>query len=63
MFSRRDLPNRVTKVKDVSTAFLQSDPYPDGKVKYIWFRDPVTKLIKYYRQTGPIYGEAAAPVL
>ena len=51
------------QVKDASTAFLQSGPYPDGKVKYIWFRDPVSKLIKYYQQSGPIYGEAATPVL
>jgi len=63
LFSGRKLPNRVIKVKDVSTAFLQSDPYPDGKVKYIWFRHPDTRKIHYYRQTGPIYGEAAAPVL
>ena len=43
-------------IKDVSTAFLQSDSYPDGTIKYICFRDPVTSIWKYYRQSGPIYG-------
>ena len=49
-------------IKDISVAFLQSDPYPDGKVKYISFKHPVTYKWLYYRQTGPIYGEASAPV-
>ena len=58
-------PNRGTRriaIKDVRTAFLQSDKFPDDIVKYVCFRDPVTKVKEYYRQIGPIYGEAGAPV-
>ena len=62
LFRRRRLPTRVVWVKDISTAFLQSDKYGDGIYKYVSFKDPVTKKIEYYRQSGPIYGEASAPV-
>lgn len=58
-------PNRGTRrcaIKDVSTAFLQSNKYPEGLVKYICFKHPITGLWVYYRQSGPIYGEASAPV-
>jgi len=43
-------------MKDVSTAFLQSNKYPKGKVKYIAFKHPVTHKWIYFRQSGPIYG-------
>ena len=62
LLSRPNRGNRRIAVKDVRTAFLQSDKFPDHIVKYIKFRDPVTKVVEYYRQTGPIYGEAGAPV-
>ena len=62
LFSRRDNGSRTIKIKDVSTAFLQSKPYPNGKLKFIWFRHPITGRRHYYAQSGPIYGEAAAPV-
>ena len=58
-------PNRRGRrvaLKDVQTAFLQSHAYEDGMVKYVCFRHPVTGEWHYYRQTGPIYGEASAPV-
>ena len=57
-------PRRGTRciaTKDVSVAFLQSHGY-NGFFKYICFRDPVTGQMEYYRQSGPIYGEASAPV-
>ena len=54
---------RRIAVKDISTAFLQSHSYPDGKVKYCKYRDPIDGKVVYFRQTGPIYGEAAAPML
>lgn len=57
------LDRRRIAVKDISTAFLQSHSYADGKVKYCKYRDPVDRKIYYYRQSGPIYGEAAAPML
>ena len=53
---------RRVAIKDVSTAFLQSDPYPEDTVKYIKFKNPVNKQWEYYRQSGPIYGEDSAPV-
>ena len=56
--NRRD---RVLAVKDVSTAFLQSNKY-EGFVKYMSVKNPITGLWEYYEQSGPIYGEASAPV-
>jgi len=58
-------PNRGSRrvaIKDIATAFLQSNSYPPGVVKYICFVDPVTRVREYFRQSGPIYGEASAPV-
>ena len=52
--------DRRIALKDVSTAFLQSNKYPDGTVKYVSFKDPLTKSWKYYRQSGPLYGEKSA---
>jgi hypothetical protein len=51
---------RKIGVKDVSTAFLQADKYPDGTHKYINFKDPLTKEWRYFKQSGPIYGEISA---
>jgi hypothetical protein len=55
--------NRGTRriaLKDVSTAFLQSDKYPEGTKKYVCFKHPVTKRWIYYKQSGPLYGEKSA---
>ena len=55
--------NRGTRriaLKDVSTAFLQSNKYPEGTNKYVSFKDPLTKKWRYYRQSGPLYGEKSA---
>ena len=57
---RVDRGNRCIALKGVSTAFLQSNKYPDGTVKYVCFKDPLSKKWKYYRQTGPLYGEKSA---
>ena len=54
--------NRKLAVKDISTAFLQSDRYEGGMVKYVSVKSPITGEIEYYEQHGPIYGEASAPV-
>ena len=51
---------RRIALKDVSTAFLQSHQYPDGTVKYVSFKDPLTKKWNFYRQSGPLYGEKSA---
>ena len=58
-------PNRKGRrlaLKDVSTAFLQSLKYPEGMVKYLSMKHPITGEILYFKQNGPIYGEASAPV-
>ena len=55
--------NRGTRriaIKDVSTAFLQSNKYPEGTVKYVSFKCPLQNIWKYYRQSGPLYGEKSA---
>ena len=58
---RSNRQGRRIALKDVSTAFLQSQGY-DGFVKYVSFKHPVTGEWLYYEQSGPIYGEASAPV-
>ena len=58
---RSNRQGRRIALKDVSTAFLQSQGY-DGFVKYVSFKHPVTGEWIYYEQSGPIYGEASAPV-
>ena len=37
-----------TAITDVSTAFLQSESYPDEQVKYVSFENPFTCEINYY---------------
>ena len=60
---RRRRHGRALGIKDVSIDFLQADSYPDGTIRYICFRDPVTHVWNYYRQIGPtyVYGEVSAP--
>ena len=55
--------NRRICLKDVSTAFLRSKKFPEGKHKYICFKNPISHQWEYYKQTGPIYGEDSAPKL
>ena len=59
---RKNRGDRRLALKDVSTAFLQSNPYPDGKVKYLKMKNPFTAQWELWEQSGPIYGEASAPV-
>ena len=57
-------PNRRGRrmaLKDVSTAFLQSHKYGHGKYKFLSMKHPITGEMLYFRQDGPIYGEASAP--
>ena len=49
-------------LKDISTAFLQSTPYPEGQWKYCKYRCNITGEWKYYRQISSIYGEKSAPM-
>ena len=55
--------NRGTRriaIKDVSTAFLQSDKYAKGTVQYVCFKHPLTQQWRYFHQSGPLYGEKSA---
>ena len=59
---RKGRGNRRLAMKDICVAYLQSNPYPDGMVKYVCFKHPVTLEWQYFRQSGPIYGEASSAV-
>ena len=59
---RRARRGRKLAIKDVTTAFLQSISYPEGKKKYIRFKSPITGEWMWFEQSGPIYGENSAPV-
>ena len=60
---RPDRHFRSLCARDISTAFLQSMKYaPSEPARYAKFRDPTTGEFEYFRQSGPIYGEASAPI-
>ena len=59
--ARRRTLDRHICIIDITTAFLQSHSYPNGMVKYMSVRNPITSKWHYYEQSGPIYGEASAP--
>lgn len=47
---------------DISTAFLQSDLFPEGTPpRYLMLPDPVTGTNRYFRQLGVVYGSASSP--
>ena len=47
---------RVLSTRDVDTAFLQSEPFPETDVRYVRIRSPIDGKLRYYRQYKPIYG-------
>jgi len=61
-FFRPDRGTRRVAVKDVSVAFLQSNKYEAGTKKYISFKWPLTQQWRYFKQSGPIYGEPSAVI-
>jgi hypothetical protein len=57
-------PNRDTRrvaLRDIRTAFLQSDEYPPDLVKYLRMWNPITQSEEVFSQKGPLYGENSAP--
>jgi hypothetical protein len=52
---------RQISTRDVSTAFLQSDPFPDTDRRYLKVVNPIDGSIEYWRQLRPLYGEGSAP--
>ena len=59
---RRGRGDRRLAIKDARVAFLQSDKFPSHIVKFIVFVWPLTNEKRYFRQRGPCYGEASAPI-
>ena len=58
-------PNRDTRrvaIRDVKTAFLQSDEFPPHIVKYLRMLNPITLEYEHFKQKAPLYGEYSAPV-
>ena len=63
ILSKRNLTGTTrVSLRDISTAFLQSTPYPEGQWKYCKYRCNITGEWKYYRQISSIYGEKSAPM-
>ena len=60
-FFRTDRNVRRVAILDQSTAFLQSDKFPEHIKKYLLMRNPITLEWELFRQTGPLYGENSAP--
>lgn len=52
---------RELSTRDISTAFLQSTPFPETDRRYIKVKNPMTGLVEYWRQLRPLYGEGSAP--
>ena len=59
---RQGRGNRRLAIKDVRVAFLQSDKFPPHIVKFMVFTWPLTGEKRFFRQRGPCYGEASAPI-
>ena len=58
-------PNRGTRriaIRDVKTAFLQSDKFPPDVIKYMKMYSPLELKWEYFRQWGPVYGEYSGNV-
>ncbi len=52
---------RQISTRDVSTAFLQSDPFPETGRRYLKIVSPIDGSVAYWRQLRPLYGEGSAP--
>ena len=56
-------PSKYTLASlDVATAFLQSNPFTEGQVKYCKYTNPISNQLVYCMQFGPLYGERSAPI-
>ena len=63
LFLKPRKPGRAIAQLDVSTAFLQSDMFPeDAPPRYLMCKDPITGKRRFFRQYGVIYGSCSAPV-
>ena len=56
-------PGHTVMQVDIATAFLQSDPFsPADPARYLYLRDPVSGIGRYFRQWGVVYGACSSPV-
>jgi len=58
-------PNRKGRrlaLNDVSTTFLQSLTCPEGMVKHLSMKNPITGEMLHFRQNGTIHVQASTPV-
>ena len=55
-------PGEAIAQMDISTAFLQSDLFPDdAPPRYLKLQCPVKGTVRYFRQYGVVYGSASSP--
>ena len=48
---------------DIAQAYLQSDMFPEtDSLRFLKVRDPVTKLLRYFRQRGVLYRSQSSAV-
>jgi hypothetical protein len=60
---RHDRKLRTMGAIDITTAFLQSDPYDTSEPqRFIKLKDPRTGVLRYYLLLTPMYGQRSAPV-
>ena len=45
---------------DITTAFLQANPYDDGIQRFVYYQAYPGAEKEFYELTGPIYGQRAA---
>ena len=58
-------PNRGTRrvaIRDVKTAFLQSDKFPTFVRKFLKMYHPIKLMWELFRQWAPLYGEYSSPI-
>jgi hypothetical protein len=49
---------RQISTRDVSTALLQSDPFPEADRRYLKIISPIDGSVAYWRQLRPLYGDS-----
>ena len=62
LIATHDSSRDMLMVADVTTAFLQSHPFPEGLVNFIKVLNPITREWMDFRQKSSLYGEKGAPV-
>ena len=61
-YFRSNRGTRRVAIRDVKTAFLQSDKFPTSVRKFLKMHRPIKLTWELFRQRAPLYGEYAAPI-